>query len=180
FDGAVGAAVGHSGTVLFTDNGGAWDSAPLGRLEAVCLTNGNTGWAAGSGILRTTDGGEHWTRQLTGLRPDPGYHGISCVSPDIATIVGNSGTILRTVDGGAHWTAQVSGTTGTLRAVSFANANIGTIVGESILHTVDGGLTWNRQFGGGGSGVYQLDAQRAVSVGNWVFLPATAAPTSTP
>jgi photosystem II stability/assembly factor-like uncharacterized protein len=55
--------------------------------------------------------------------------------------VGGNGTILRTTDGGETWLMQPSGTSVSLMAVSFADANNGTSVGveETILHTSTGG-----------------------------------------
>ena len=42
--------------------------------------------------------------------------------------VGNAGTILRTTNGGTNWTSQTSGTTNDLYAVSFTDANNGTLL----------------------------------------------------
>src|SRR5262249_56873550 len=55
-----------------------------------------------------------------------------------------TGVILRTTDGGATWEWQSSGTTEPLSAVSFTDANTGTVVGArgTILRTTDGGATW--------------------------------------
>src|SRR5260370_23559054 len=75
----------------------------------------------------------------------------------IATAVGDYGTILRPSDGGATWTL-VGGTSEDLRGVSFVDANTGTAVGGSrtlppftpavILRTTDGGATWTSQQSG--------------------------------
>jgi photosystem II stability/assembly factor-like uncharacterized protein len=54
--------------------------------------------------------------------------------------------ILRTTDGGATWTHQLSGQGTPLRAISFTDANTGTVVGDGeILRTTDGGATWFTQ-----------------------------------
>ncbi|HLP18619.1 MAG TPA: YCF48-related protein [Bacteroidota bacterium] len=65
------------------------------------------------------------------------------------TIVGANGTILHTANGGTTWIREQSGTTQTLCAVSFVNANIGIAVGLGvILHTTNGGATWTSQTNG--------------------------------
>ncbi len=89
-------------------------------------------------ILRTTDGGITWTRQLAGTSP---LLGVSFVDADTGTAVGAEGTILHTTDGGATWTLQSSGTTVPLSGVTFVDANTGWAVGEggTILHTTTGG-----------------------------------------
>ena len=58
--------------------------------------------------------------------------------------VGEYGTILRTNTGGMYgWSRQVGGTEKNLRAVSFANVNLGIAVGDSvIIRTEDGGVHW--------------------------------------
>ncbi len=56
--------------------------------------------------------------------------GASFVDATTGTVVGYYGTIVRTTDGGNSWTIQTSGTTQNLWAVSFADVNNGTAVGE--------------------------------------------------
>lgn len=68
------------------------------------------------------------------------------------------------------WLRQTSGTTAKLRAISFADANVGTAVGDSgvILHTLDGGATWTRQTSGTTeilSGVSFADRNKGFVVG---------------
>src|SRR5439155_26936226 len=61
------------------------------------------------------------------------------------------GIILRTTDGGKNWAEQTSYSlpqgANAFYAVSFTDANTGTIVGEAgiILQTTDGGAQWNSQ-----------------------------------
>ena len=79
--------------------------------------------------------------------PQPTGNTLSAVAVlDVNTVVAE-GTILRTGDSGATWTQPFSGTTEYLRAISFINANTGTVVGSggTILRTTDGGRTWTRQ-----------------------------------
>ncbi len=95
----------------------------------------------------------------------------------IATAVGDYGTILRTSDGGATWTL-VGGTSEDLRGVSFVDANTGTAVGGSrtlppftpavILRTTDGSATWTPQQSGTSvplNAVFFVDANTGTAVG---------------
>ncbi len=70
--------------------------------------------------------------------------GVSLVTANTGTLVGDYGTIVRTTDGGNSWTIQSSGTTQTLWGVSFTDANNGSAVGENgtIPRTTNGGANW--------------------------------------
>ena len=82
-------------------------------LYGVSFTDANTGTAVGyenpdGMILRTTDGGNCWVRQNSGIG-DPfagiNFFGVNFVNSNIGTIVGQDGIILRTTDGGSNWDA---------------------------------------------------------------------------
>ncbi len=104
---------------------------------------------------------------------------VSVLDSDTFTAVGDLGTIVRTTDGGDTWTPQTSGTTDILRAVSFVDANTGTVVGGAqgisrssgtILRTTDGGATWIRQTSGTSNrlyGVSFVDADNGTAVGEF-------------
>ena len=63
----------HGGVALSDDNGTSWRSAAVvpvdATLTAVRFANARVGWAVGhlGVVLRTEDGGEHWSRQLDGI-----------------------------------------------------------------------------------------------------------------
>ena len=143
-----GIAVGDSGTIVRTTDGGTtWVKQTAGTdsyLNDVSFTDANTGTAVGQSgtILRTTNGGATWTAQNSGTTN--WLRGMSFTDANNGTAVGGFGTILRTTDGGATWVAQDSGTTDPLAAVSFTDANNGTVVGDddAILRTTDGGAIW--------------------------------------
>src|SRR5438874_5907332 len=65
----------------------------------------------------------HWQNPLP---QGNNLRGASFVDANTGTVVGENGTIVRTTDGGNTWTIQASGTTQTLWAVSFTDANHGT------------------------------------------------------
>jgi hypothetical protein len=150
-DADIGVAVGDSGTIVRTTNGGAnWISQISGtdlQLTSVCLTDENNGWIVGGGatgfyglILNTTNSGTTWSIQISDL-PNR-LHDVCFVDSVIGTVVGGGGTILRTTDGGFNWFSQTSGTSNTLYGVSFTDANLGSAVGSygTILRTMNGGI----------------------------------------
>ncbi len=96
-------------------------------------------------IVRSTDGGRHWTNQMT--RPGLTLFGVSFTDANIGTVVGDSGTILRTTDGGATWMRQDSAKSYMLLGVSFADVTHGLAVGGGgrIMKTTDGGVNWSMQ-----------------------------------
>ncbi|MEK7353207.1 MAG: CARDB domain-containing protein, partial [Chloroflexota bacterium] len=144
-------AVGSSGIIQRTSNGGAaWTSQNSGTtadLWSVSFADANNGWAVGNSgtIRRTLDGGATWTSQTSGVGNS--LYGVSFVDASNGWAVGSGGTIRYTSNGGANWTSQTSNTTNNLNSVSFVNASTGWIVasGGVILNTSNGGNTWTVQ-----------------------------------
>ena len=108
-DANTGTAVGVSGTVLRTTNGGTnWTSQSSGITADLCgvaLIGTNAGTAVGKGwgvVLRTTNGGGMWTLQWSAVQ----LLGVSFADSSTGTAVGSEGGILRTTEGGAQWTSQ--------------------------------------------------------------------------
>src|SRR5438034_7511592 len=154
---------GHAGSSLAATNsskaqGGAsstqwhWQNPlPQGNnLRGASFVDANTGTVVGEygTIVRTTDGGNSWTIQVSGTTQN--LWAVSFKDSNKGTAVGEGGTILGTTDGGANWVPQTSGTTLQLRGVSLSDANNGTAVGEggTILRTTDGGNSWLPQCSG--------------------------------
>jgi len=182
----TGYAVGDSGTILKTTNGGiSWLSIPIGtsnRLSKVSFTNANTGYIVGEGetILRTVDAGATWDY-------------IPCEMPlDLSSIYfadANTGfamdeqasVLLKTFNGGTTWKAiksNISNTT--ISSVYFTDQSTGFAVGGYnsmpapsrstgvIIKTADGGVTWNtKEFDATGwlSSVYFTDENTGYVVG---------------
>jgi photosystem II stability/assembly factor-like uncharacterized protein len=128
-------------------------------------------------ILWTTDAGNTWTPQKTGLWSS--FYGVSFAGVEIATLVGynmSGGLTKRTTDGGATWMDQAHyGGMG----VSFTDINHGTLVGSSgsIRRTTDGGTTWTAQSSGTSSylfGVSFHDANTGLAVGENGTIVATS------
>jgi photosystem II stability/assembly factor-like uncharacterized protein len=150
-------AVGASGTILATTDGGvSWSpetSNTTVNLSGVSFVNASDGWAVGgagtgSVILATVDGGADWTTQLS-CSTGSCFQllGVSFVDPNDGWVARQSGAeddILATTDGGAHWAVQPSSVVpGCCSAVTFVNANDGWAAGQGlVMSTTDGGSTW--------------------------------------
>ena len=135
--------------VVTSDGGVTWQTQPLpsalatnegGGLGSVRFVDANTGWAAGIGVLHTTDGGATWTQQTPDRTSDI-LGPIEALDADHAWVP-DSTSVLTTTDGGATWTARSVGFA--VNAVSFRDLDDGYAVGDDggIATTSDGGVTW--------------------------------------
>ena len=104
----VGAAVGTSGTILWTIDGGdnwvAQDSGTDHHLYAVDLADSVTGTAVGKNgtLLNTVDGGATWVPRDAVTSHD--LTDVEMVNALVGTVVGKHGVIRRTTDNGDTWT----------------------------------------------------------------------------
>jgi photosystem II stability/assembly factor-like uncharacterized protein len=121
-----------------------FNSRKQGFIIGTIIDKNNDDIIIGSLLLRTTDGGESWSRikvptkvELFHLDFDGKSHG---------WIVGDMGTILATTDNGDSWALQNSGTKETLYNVDFRDEKDGYAVGTNgtILRTEDGGVNWEQ------------------------------------
>ena len=159
----LGWAVGASGLILHTEDGGTkWtrQSAAINdiaNLYSVAFATRLSGWAIGfrgSGqhsegvILRTEDGGNTWKQQSSDTTK--WLFSVTFPAPQSGWVVGTDGIILHTEDGGNKWKQQSGGTTVGLFSVAFVSAQSGWAVGQRgvILHTEDAGETWKVQRSG--------------------------------
>jgi photosystem II stability/assembly factor-like uncharacterized protein len=134
----------------------SWATTGNTTINDIYFVDENTGFAAfgkadagapvQGGLLKTVDGGEHWSLIETTnnvilsvwfISQDVGFFG---ASRDPVTT--NSGLLYRTTDGGAHWT--LSGTnTFYVRDIQFINDNVGFAqAGRTVLRTDNGGESW--------------------------------------
>jgi photosystem II stability/assembly factor-like uncharacterized protein len=148
---SIGYAVGDSGTIIKTNNGGSsWVLLPRITNHAfldVCFPTIDTGYIVGKDfdnqcgiILKTTDGGSNWTFLSTSSTPL--FGSVFFINSQVGWVVGSA--IIKTTDGGNSWIPY--GTNYSyLWDVDFANNNIGFIVGENglILRTTDAGENWS-------------------------------------
>ena len=155
-------AVGSSGTIIHTSDGGAnWSGQTSGTsnfLVGLAFTDLNNGWAVGNSgtIKHTSNGGTTWTSQTSGTSNT--IVAVSFINSNLGWTAGNSGTIRHTSNGGSSWSGQTSGTTVTLRGVFFTDANTGWAVGDGgvIKTTSNGGTTWTTQTSGTSNPLYRV------------------------
>ena len=135
-------------SVLSTSDGGArwrvrYTAASGETLNALAAVAADHCWAVGYAsqqhaglVVRTADGGLHWSAQ----RPVPhqDLEGVSFPDARDGWAVGSGGAVLVTHDGGATWAPQHSG-------VSFSDTQHGwaLVGGRSLLITSDGGGSWS-------------------------------------
>jgi photosystem II stability/assembly factor-like uncharacterized protein len=187
-DSQNGWAVGPSGSIIHTADGGlTWEGQNAhtsADFSAVTFTDAQHGWAVAynadlimqndiqvvaPSIVATTDGGQHWQPQSTGITDIQDSLNVSLW--DVAFTdslhgwavgelyqytpkpAGYHALMLRTDDGGRTWTRAGVSEYGSLKAVCFADADHGWAVGSlgatgCILATSDGGATWKKQAAG--------------------------------
>jgi hypothetical protein len=93
-------------------------------------------------IQRSTDGGDRWTLQPSGVVED--LISGSAPSDTICWVVGRNATVLRTVDAGRHWGKIQSPVTADISNVFAVNAQQATVAGGGQSYqTTDGGQTWS-------------------------------------
>jgi len=161
---AAGLYEGGYAVILRTRDGGqTWqrqgsaNELPNIELAGICPVNGDVCYAAGdSGIIvKTTDGGEHWSV----IKADPAYFGayqmIAAPDEDHVWAVGDGDTIAMihySSDGGQTWIRQGTDslTKGNMPSslidIHARDANYIWAVGPSqALYTTDGGQTWHNK-----------------------------------
>ncbi len=152
---ADGYAVGAAGRILKTIDGGLnWTSQIVGTtaLNAVSFANSNDGYMSNSNtVYKTNDAGVTWAPVAS-----PSYTTIRGVYANSSTdfVVFNPSSASTSADGGATYNVSNILAPSALRAIHFANTNLGYFVGTNglIYKTIDGGLNWVSQSLGLGVG----------------------------
>lgn len=95
-------------------------------------------------VLKTTDGGDTWSRQTIPYKKEIIH--LDFVNDEYGWMVGDGGLILATTNGGQNWELQKSGTDQVLYNVDFRDRFEGYAVGRkgTILRTENGGKTWEK------------------------------------
>ncbi|MBK9672542.1 MAG: T9SS type A sorting domain-containing protein [Bacteroidetes bacterium] len=133
-----------------------WLPIPTGAtstLNTIYFASATHGWAAGNGgnnIVATTDGGNTWTAQSTGLSSLVVWNGIYFTSANNGVVVGPQVLLCKTTNGGSTWSTVNTGTNYILNSVHFSSSTNGYAAGEGsvIIATTDGGSTWTTKSAG--------------------------------
>ncbi|MDO8620359.1 MAG: YCF48-related protein [bacterium] len=101
---------GDDGALFVTDDGGAtWAYRSTLRLAGKILgihgDGGQTLFAVGDAVHKSTDGGKTWTRQTT---PSKSSVGVAVVDASTTYILADLNTVQKTSDGGATWKTDAS------------------------------------------------------------------------
>jgi hypothetical protein len=153
---------GNNSSMYKTTNGGqnwfALSVPTTSVVRAMCFLNESLGWVVTLEdhlILKTTDGGETWTEQNSGLTGN--QHLINVLFTDELNgfVLGFNlpeyqHYILKTTDGGETWTPNYNFQSNTLNSVYFINHDVGWIGGSNglLIKTTDAGETWQTQNSG--------------------------------
>lgn len=148
YDGSIGIAVGETGTIIKTSDGGAsWKSILYPdslQLFDIAYTSGRAFFITGDKgtILKSTDVGETWTK----INSPAGEALMSIVfmNERRGVIVGDKGTMLLTDDGGNTWYRGHSNTAQLLFGVqSFGNSSlIACGMKGAVIMSSDNGSSW--------------------------------------
>ena len=142
----IGYAVGDMGVILKTNDGGSsWNvkRSTYSKLQSVHFINPDTGYAAGHGIIKTIDGGNHWDTIYSSSSVL--LNVISFIDAKIGYAVGD-GVIVKTVDGGKTWNTTTYCSNCELNSITILNKDTCYVVGTNgIIKTIDGGINWVEQ-----------------------------------
>ncbi|MAF26412.1 MAG: hypothetical protein CME07_00920 [Gemmatimonadetes bacterium] len=140
-------AVGESGTILLTSDGGASWATPTTGVSSLLRGvdfSGTLGFAVGSGgtILRSTDYGVSWGTVASGIAT--GLRDVSVLSSTEVWAGGEHGALLYSTDGGDSWTVVSQPTTSSTFLDVAATGSGAFAVGyyETALRSDDLGDTW--------------------------------------
>ncbi|MDO8366252.1 MAG: YCF48-related protein [Saprospiraceae bacterium] len=175
-DNNTGYAVGGSGVILKTINGGTnWvqqTSSNGNTLYATCFTDAAHGVAVGDGstILHTADGGATWVPVASPVFAE--MRAVWFLNASVGFITGGLpgvSTILKTTDGGLSWADISPAYPQAVYSVFFTDPNTGYASNFDgfVLKTVDGGATWISNFVSNNHlfGIFFTDANHGYCVG---------------
>lgn len=134
-----------------------FNSRKHGFIVGTLIDRNDDSTVIGSLVLRTTDGGDSWSRLVVPSKVEL-FH-LDFDDKDHGWVVGDLGTILHTRDGGNSWELQETGTKETLYNVDFRDERDGYAVGTNgtILRTEDGGRTWMKVDSGVTHTLFRVD-----------------------
>jgi photosystem II stability/assembly factor-like uncharacterized protein len=123
-------------------------------MRDICFVNDQTGWMCGTAgyIYKTTNGGDSWTQQNSGVTKD--IQKLFFMNENLGYAGTVLGSILKTTDGGNNWTEYIFGSQRPTvsftycDALYFTNINTGYIIAGALKNfflfkTTDGGINWS-------------------------------------
>ncbi len=142
-------AVGDSGRILKTTNGGLnWSLKPSNttvNLVNLSFIDSLVGWCAGDNgyLLITDDGGNSWLSQNVGS--DNNYLQVIFTDSNNGWVITDGAEILKTTNGGSDWNFQINPKDSSLSKLFFLNNLYGWgVYGDNnIIKTTDGGQNWD-------------------------------------
>ncbi|UCH63252.1 MAG: hypothetical protein JSU77_02020 [Fidelibacterota bacterium] len=174
-------AVGDSGTIIHTENGGrSWTQQQSGsssNLKVVYFINPQVGWVAGGDntILHTKDDGQSWHSRAPAGDSSRIFTDLFFADEVTGWVVRQLGELLYTEDGGTTWGVQRSWEQGGSALISFVDDQVGYIMprADSMLYkTSNGGQDWipiSSQHFARAKGLYFTDEQ-------YGWIPTSTAP----
>jgi len=151
------------------------DSGTTVRLRGISAVDANIAWASGreGTVLRTLDGGKHWTQVSVPDAKDLDFRDIEAFDAKTAVVLsigpGAASRVYRTEDGGKHWTLALKNTDerAFFDCMAF-DGRKGWMWGDpvegafQVRTTTDGGRTWSLDKKPG-SGMWKDEAAFAAS-----------------
>lgn len=138
----TGYAAGDNIILKTTDGGLNWTVPETGySILSLSFSSADIGYAVGAQgtIIKTTDAGNTWSAQFSGLPPSIALHSVVAINDNFCFAVGDSGTILHTSNGGNNWIMQNSGLTAGLKSISCSPSRCYAVGDTSvILETTEG------------------------------------------
>jgi len=114
-------------------------------INTSSFINSGTGWlSAGNELLKTSDGGISWLRNL---KSDNGFVSIFFTNENTGWVASYR-EIFKTTNSGANWVRLLNIDTISINRLFFINSSTGWVSAQTgMLKSTDGGITWN-SFGG--------------------------------
>ena len=148
-----GLAVGHSGTVMKSIDGGLnWRTISTyftDRIEKIEIVSSQVSYLLLTNqIIKSTNAGESWFN--IPIPPLNFFTDFEFINENKGYVTGNSNKIYFTTDGGNNWIDLPIGVSAYIGSIEFLDENYGIIAGYTstqseniVLNTNDGGLTWS-------------------------------------
>ena len=157
--------------------GVGWSKIILSNILDVFFVDNNTGYAAGSALYKSTNGGVTWSG--LSLPANTGISNMFWLDANHGWLVGTDGNlksiILRTTDGGASFKKVTLSGDPTIADVQFLNKRLGyAVANNSLFISSDSGNTWTAtasKFNDAGTTLFFQDSARGYIAGrNHIFV----------